>query len=73
VEASRLDLGCELRLRRWARLNYVAPERRPDSWHPVVLAEMRGRDAELAAQEEPTPAGARYVPLAPSVPGARGL
>jgi hypothetical protein len=67
VEVSRLDLGCELRLRRWARLNYVSPDRRPATWHPIVLAEMQCRDEELAALEEPTPAGARYVPLAPMV------
>jgi hypothetical protein len=67
VEVSRLDLASELRLRRWARLNYVSPDRRPASWHPVVLAEMRCRDVELADME-PAPAAARYVPLVPTLP-----
>jgi hypothetical protein len=61
-----------MRLRRWARLNYVSPDRRPESWHPIVLAEMRCRDTELAAFAEPSPAGARYVPLAPTFPVAPG-
>jgi hypothetical protein len=68
VEVSRLDLASELRLRRWARLNYVSPDRRPGTWHPIVLAEMRSRDTELAATAEPAPPGARYVPLPPTLP-----
>ena len=37
----------ELRLRQWARRNYVPAElRRDDEWHPLVLDEMRCRDAE---------------------------
>ncbi len=37
----------ELRLRLWARRNYVPAElRRDDEWHPLVLDEMRCRDAE---------------------------
>ncbi len=67
MEVSRLDLASELRLRRWARLNYVSPDRRPDSWHPVVLAEMRCHDVELAELES-APAAARYVPLVPTLP-----
>ncbi len=67
MEISRLDLGSELRLRRWARLNYVSPDRRPGTWHPVVLDEMRCRDAELAERAESSPPGARYVPLAPAL------
>ena len=31
-----LDLIEELRLRRWARENYVPPENRQRTWHPVV-------------------------------------
>ncbi len=34
-----LDFIEELRLRRWARQNYVPPEQRDVSWHPVVLDE----------------------------------
>lgn len=43
-----VDIIEELRLRTWARLNYVPPEERSESWHPVVLDEMRCRDAEMA-------------------------
>jgi hypothetical protein len=66
VEVSRLDVAGELRLRRWARSNYVSADRRSASWHPIVLDEMRCRDAEIAMIGGPTPAAARYVPLAPS-------
>jgi hypothetical protein len=72
VEVSRLDLASELRLRRWARMNYVSPDRRPATWHPVVLAEMRSRDAELALTAEPDPPGSRYVPLPPTMPRVAG-
>jgi hypothetical protein len=36
-----------LRLRRWARQNYVPPEQRDSSWHPVVLDEMDRKDLEV--------------------------
>lgn len=67
MEVVRLDLASELRLRRWARLNYVSPDRRPTSWHPIVLDEMRCRDEELRAMAGPTPPGAQYVPLPPNL------
>jgi hypothetical protein len=41
-----LDLIEELRLRRWARENYVAAEERDAAWHHVVLDEMTRKDAE---------------------------
>lgn len=44
-----LDLVEEIRLRTWARLNYTAPEQRDDTWHPVVLEEMKRRDREATA------------------------
>jgi hypothetical protein len=46
---SDLDFIEEIRLRRWARENYVAPKSRDESWHPVVLEEMRARDKERGA------------------------
>ena len=60
-----VDLMKELRLRRWARENYVPEEERGEGWHPIVMEEMGRKDAEL--REEPlnrsvTPA---YVPLMP--------
>lgn len=51
--ASGLDLICELRLRRWARQNYVPPADRLDSWHQVILAEMAARDEEATEVQIP--------------------
>ena len=43
-----LDIVAELRLRQWARRNYVSATERVDAdWHPVVLKEMQMKDAEL--------------------------
>ena len=41
-----LDLIEELRLRRWARENYVPPENRQRTWHPIVHEEMHKKDNE---------------------------
>ena len=41
-----LDFIEELRLRRWARENYVPPTQRQHSWHPVVHEEMEKKDDE---------------------------
>ena len=41
-----MDLIEELRLRRWARENYVPPEQRERSWHPVIQDEMKKKDSE---------------------------
>jgi len=43
-----LDAVEEMRLRTWARQNYVPAEERDNQWHPVILEEMRRRDQELA-------------------------
>ena len=43
-----LELTHELRLRRWARQNFVPPVQRLDSWHEVIQDEMSARDRELA-------------------------
>ncbi|QDT36313.1 hypothetical protein [Stratiformator vulcanicus] len=55
-----LDPIRELRLRRWARENYVTGEERNAGWHPIVLDEMSRRDAEMAK-----PSRSSFVPLAP--------
>ncbi len=47
-----VDFIEEIRLRRWARENYVPAEERDDSWHPVVLAEMRAKDHEQGLQDD---------------------
>ncbi len=41
-----LDFIEELRMRRWARENYVPRTEREDNWHPVILDEMEKRDVE---------------------------
>jgi hypothetical protein len=41
-----LDFIEELRLRRWARENYVPAGLRQPSWHPVVHDEMKKKDHE---------------------------
>lgn len=41
-----LDFIEELRLRRWARENYVPPTERQETWHPVVHEEMQKKDDE---------------------------
>jgi len=48
----------ELHLRRWARENYVPADVRNESWHPLILKEMRCRDAEICG-ERPSPAQPR--------------
>ena len=46
-----LDFIEEIRLRCWARENYVIADDRDESWHPVVLEEMRKRDLEVRSDE----------------------
>lgn len=43
-----LDFIEELRLRRWARENYVPSPERDTSWHPIILDEMNRKDGEYA-------------------------
>ncbi|MBX9679544.1 MAG: hypothetical protein K2X38_12330 [Gemmataceae bacterium] len=43
---TQIDAIEELKLRRWARENYVPDTQRTHSWHPVVLDEMRRKDSE---------------------------
>lgn len=43
---AELDFIEELRLRRWARENYVPTDERQHSWHPVVHEEMEKKDNE---------------------------
>ena len=50
--AEPVDFVEELRLRRWARENYCYEEARLDSWHPIVLEEMRRKDAEGLTHED---------------------
>jgi len=65
MEETGVDLISELRLRQWARRNYVPPELRQTTWHPIVLGEMAYRDQELAERPEWMPTRTPFVPLAP--------
>jgi len=53
-----LDVIEELRLRRWARENYVPRGERQKSWHPVVHEEMAKKETE-AVQRPVEPVFAR--------------
>ena len=44
--ATDVDFVEELRLRTWARQNFVSSEDRDMDWHPVILEEMRNIDEE---------------------------
>ena len=48
LKSNKIDFIEELRLRRWARENFVPPERRERSWHPIVHDEMKRKDLEAA-------------------------
>ena len=43
---AELDFIEELRLRRWARENYVPTGERKGTWHPVIHDEMSKKDGE---------------------------
>lgn len=47
-----VDFVEEIRLRTWARENYVEPSNRDLNWHPVVLDEMAARDRELTQGDQ---------------------
>jgi len=48
---AEVDLIEELKLRRWARENYVPCEERNRYWHPVILEEMFRKDEEIEPEE----------------------
>ncbi|WP_417851167.1 hypothetical protein [Thalassoglobus sp.] len=43
---SDLDPIEEIRLRTWARQNYLPRELRDNSWHPIILEEMLRKEKE---------------------------
>ncbi len=51
VLETELDFIEEMRLRTWARKNYVPHEERDEEWHPVILDEMSLKDGEAGEQE----------------------
>jgi hypothetical protein len=44
---TEVDFIAELRMRRWARENYVPANERETAWHPIILEEMRRKDGEV--------------------------
>ena len=59
-----IDLVEELRLRRWARENYVPVEFRDPTWESCVLDEMQSKDQEQLATDDYAGVAQRIVPLA---------
>jgi hypothetical protein len=45
---TEVDFIDELRMRRWARENYVPAGEREAAWHPIILEEMRRKDGEVS-------------------------
>lgn len=64
-QTGALDVVEELRLRRWARVNYVSADERNSDWHPVVLQEMQHKEAELAIENSYRHLAGAIVPLHP--------
>jgi hypothetical protein len=50
---AELDFIEELRLRRWARENYVPTDQREPNWHPIVHEEMEKKDNETTRSPSP--------------------
>ena len=46
-----VDFIEELKLRRWARENYVPASNRHHGWHPIVLEEMSRKDQENRTED----------------------
>ena len=42
-----VDVIEEIRLRTWARENFVSAEDRDENWHPIIQDEMNAKDREL--------------------------
>jgi len=67
---AKTSLIKEFRLRRWARMNYVSSDQRNETWHPIVLDEMKMKDQEMLETENNSMkarVSSMYVPLAPGV------
>jgi hypothetical protein len=47
-----VDFIEELRLRRWARENYVPTPERNTAWHPIILEEMTRKDRETSEPQQ---------------------
>jgi hypothetical protein len=49
---TEVDFIEEIRLRRWARENYVPADERNEAWHPVILEEMLAKEVEQGANDD---------------------
>ena len=64
----RLDPIEELRLRRWARENFVPRNARSRDWHPIIHEEMQTKDCEDMRSERValSRSGCGMLPVAPA-------
>jgi len=53
---TEVDFIEELKLRRWARENYVPQPRRDGTWHPIIHDEMGRKDRDLRSNGTASPA-----------------
>ena len=51
VVRDELDFIEELRLRRWARENFVPADLRQATWHPVILEEMTRKERDIRSSD----------------------
>lgn len=58
-----MDIVKELRLRRWARENYVLPDQRSNRWDAVILNEMESMDRDIAEQKQNHEWLSAYAPV----------
>ena len=78
AQQSSTDPVEELRLRRWARQNFVTVAHRDPTWHAIIHDEMQRKDQELTHAGGYAEIARRIVPLVPEhgpglrAPGLRG-
>lgn len=53
---TEVDFIEELKLRRWARENYVPRPKRDTTWHPIIHDEMGRKDGDLRSNGTASPA-----------------
>jgi hypothetical protein len=54
--ATEIDFIEELKMRRWARENYVPQPKRDGTWHPIIHDEMGRKDRDLRVGGTASPA-----------------
>jgi hypothetical protein len=53
---TEIDFIEELKLRRWARENYVPQPKRDGTWHPIIHDEMGRKDRDMRSAGSSSPA-----------------